>query len=92
MHIHADFKKIKKNKRTAILLSKMCRSKVFVTSQKLLKTLKIHYKIFISNLSKWEKQTLKISIFDGPLIINQTFLQIEYFIGKSHFAHIMHFY
>ena len=37
---------INNNKRPAISLSKMCRSKIFVGQQKLLRTPEIHYKIF----------------------------------------------
>ena len=38
-----------------------------------------------------KKTKLKISIFDSPLIVNQAFSKIEFIIGKSDFAHIMHF-
>ena len=31
-------------------------------------------------------------MFDGPLIVNQTFIQIEFDISKSNFAYIMHFH
>ena len=41
---------------------------------------------------KEKKQKLKNTIFDGPLIVNQTFSQTEYFIGESDFAHIMNFH
>ena len=37
----------------------------------------------ISNLDKAKSQKLTKCIFDGPLIINQTFSQTEYIIGKS---------
>ena len=45
-------------------------------------------KIVIWHLGKGKKQKLKNTIFDGPLIVNQTFSQTEYFIGKSDFAHM----
>ena len=48
--------------------------------------------IVIWNLGKGKKQKLKITIFDGPLIVNQTFSQTKYLIGKSDFAHIMNFH
>ena len=54
-----------------------------------------HYKIFDNGhlkIGQSEKQKLKNTIFDGPLIVNQTFSQTEYFIAKSDFAHIMHFH
>ena len=35
---------------------------------------------------------IKNNIFDGPLIVNQTFLQTEFDIGKSDFSHIMDFH
>ena len=38
-----------------------------------------------------KKAKIKNSIFDSPLIVNQTFSQTEFIIGKSYFAHIMHF-
>ena len=34
----------------------------------------------------------KTKIFDGPLIVNQTFSQTEFVTEKSDFPHIMHFY
>ena len=37
-----------------------------------------------------EKKKLKNDIFDSPFIVNQIFSQTE-IIGKSEFAHIMHF-
>ena len=37
----------------------------------------------ISNLDKAKSQKLTKCIFDGPLIINQTFSQTEYILGKS---------
>ena len=40
------FQKKKKNESATVSLSQMCCSKIFVTKQKLLRTLKIHYKIF----------------------------------------------
>ena len=46
----------------------------------------------IWNLEKRKKQKLNNSIFDGPLIVNQTFSQTEFIIGKSNFANIMHFH
>ena len=46
--------------------------------------------IAISHLGKWKKPELN-SIFDNPLTVNQAFSQIEFIIGKSEFAHIMHF-
>ena len=48
--------------------------------------------IAIWNLGKGEKQKLKNSILDDPLIVNQTFSQTESVIDKSDFAHIMHFH
>ena len=48
--------------------------------------------IVIWNLEKRKRQNLKNKIFDGPLIVNQTFSQTEFVIGKSDFAHIMHFH
>ena len=33
----------------------------------------------------------KNSILDCPFIVNQTFSQTEFVIGKSDFAHIMNF-
>ena len=48
--------------------------------------------IVIWNFDKGKRQKLKNSIFDGPLIVNQTFSQTEYIIGKSKFARIMHFH
>ena len=38
--------------------------------------------IVFRNLGKWKRQKVKNSIFDGPLIVNQPFLQTEYVIGK----------
>ena len=46
----------------------------------------------IWNLEKRKKQKLNNSIFDGPLIVNQTFSQTEFIIGKSNFANIMYFH
>ena len=43
-------------------------------------------------MDKRKRQRLNNSIFNGPLILNQTFSQTEYIIGKSDFARIMHFY
>ena len=48
--------------------------------------------IVIWNLSKGKKQKFKNTIFDGPLIVIQTFSQTEDFIGKSDVAHIMNFH
>ena len=31
-------------------------------------------------------------MLDSPLVINQTFTQTEFAIGKLDFAHIMHFH
>ena len=65
----------KKFKRVTVSFSKMCRSKMFVMKQKLLRTLEIHYKIFDNShlkLEKRKRQKLKNSIFDGLLIVNQT--------------------
>ena len=45
----------------------------------------------IWNLEKWKRQKLNNSIFVSPLIVNQTFSETEFIIGKSGFAHIMHF-
>ena len=36
-----------------------------------------------------KKVKIKNSIFDGPLIVIQTFSQIEFIIDKSDFAHII---
>ena len=38
------------------------------------------------------EKSLTNTIFDDPLIVNQDFLQNEYFIGKSDFAHIKNFH
>ena len=41
----------------------------------------------------WKKrQKLNNIIFDGPLIVNQTFSQTEFIIDKSGLAHIMNFH
>ena len=32
------------------------------------------------------------NIFDGRLVVNETFSQTEFIIGKSNFDHIMHFH
>ena len=50
------------------------------------------WKIVIWNLEKRKSQKLKSSIFDELLIVNQTFSQTEFIIGKLYFAHIMHFH
>ena len=34
----------------------------------------------------------KNSIFNGTIVLNQTFPQTEFIIGKSDIAHIMHFH
>ena len=39
-----------------------------------------------------KRQKVKNTIFDNPLIVNQPFLETEYVLGKSDFAHIMHFH
>ena len=40
-----------------------------------------------------KKTKFKNSMFDSPLISNQTFLQTEFIFGKLDFAHInMHFH
>ena len=65
-------------------------------------TLEIHYekrrffhKVFDNNQMKFGKikkaKIKKKNIFDSPLILNQTFSQTEFVIGKSGFVHIMHF-
>ena len=36
-----------------------------------------------------KKVKIKNSIFDGPLIVIQTFSQIEFIIDKSDFTHII---
>ena len=47
----------------------------------------------IWDLGKWKRQKFKNSMFDSPLISNQTFLQTEFIFGKLDFAHInMHFH
>ena len=38
-------------------------------------------------MERRKKQKLKNGIFDGPIIVNQTFSQIEFIISKSDFAH-----
>ena len=35
---------------------------------------------------------MAFSIFDGWLVVNETFSQTEFIIGKSDFAHIVHFH
>ena len=37
-------------------------------------------------------QKLENSLFNDPLIVNQTFSQTEYAIGKADFAYVMHFH
>ena len=67
----------------------MCRSKIFVTQWKLLRTLEICYKIFDNSHLKFGergKAKSKSSIFDGP------FSQAEHVIGKSDSAHIINFH
>ena len=56
------------------------------------KSIIIFLTIVFRNLGKGKRQKVKNSIFDGPLIVNQPFSQTEYVIGKSDFAHIMHFH
>ena len=54
----------------------------------------VFHKSFDKSHLKFEKmkKTMKLnSIFDSPLIVNQTFSQTEFIIDKSDFAHIMHF-
>ena len=46
----------KKFKRIPVSFLKMCRSKIFVTQQKLLRTLEIHYKIFHNSHLKFGKK------------------------------------
>ena len=56
-------------KRAVVSLSKMCRSKIFVTQQDFLRTLEIHYKIFDNSHLKFvkqEKTKIKKNMFDGP--------------------------
>ena len=43
-------------------------------------------------LEKGKRQKLKNSLFGDQLIVNQIFSQTEHVIGKSHFAHVMHFH
>ena len=62
------------------------------TTEELSKSIIRFLTIVIWNLEKGKKQKLKNSIFDGPLIVNQTFLQTEFVTDKSYFAHIMHFH
>ena len=47
--------------------------------------------IVICHLKKQKRQTLKNKIFDRPLILNQTFSQTKFIIGKSDSAHITQF-
>ena len=83
----------KRFKRAVVSLSNMFRSKMFMTQQNLLRTLEIRYKSFNNSHLKFEgkKEKLKNSIFKGPLIVNQTFSQTKFDIGKSDFAHVMHY-
>ena len=49
------------------------------------------HKIFDNShlkFEKWKRKKFKNSIFDSPLIVNQTFPQTEFIIGKSYLAHI----
>ena len=53
----------------------------------------ISIKIFDNSHLKFGKRKLakvKKNIFEGPLIVNETFSQIEFVICKSSFAHVMH--
>ena len=43
-------------------------------------------------MEKGKRQKLENSLFDDPLIVNQTLSQTEYVIDKSDFAHVMHFH
>ena len=43
--------------------------------------------IVIWNFEKWKKQKLKKSVFDSPLILNQTFSLTQFIVGKSDFPH-----
>ena len=66
----------KKIKRAAVSFSKMCRSKIFVTQQKLLRILKIHYKIFDNSLQKFglrEMAQSKKQHFRRPVNHKSTF-------------------
>ena len=66
-----------------------------IKNYELLRTLKIHYKIFDNSHLKFGKkrrQKSKNSIFDDSLITNQAFSQTENVTGKSDFAHTMHFH
>ena len=66
-----------------------------MTQQNYIRTIEIYYKIFDNShleFGKGKKAKIKNSIFDGPLIVNQTFSQTEFVIDKSYFAHIMHFH
>ena len=52
------------------------------------------YKIFDNShlkFGKMKKAKTKKSILSCPLIVNKTFSQTEFIIGKSDLAHIMHF-
>ena len=72
-----------------------------MTYQNFIRTLEIDHKrgwlfhkIFKNShlkYGKMKKQKLKNNIFDGPLILNQTFSQTEFIFGRSDFAQIMHF-
>ena len=42
--------------------------------------------IVVCNLEKRKKGKLRNSIFDGPLLVNLTFSQTEFIIGKSSFC------
>ena len=42
------------------------------------------------NLEKGKRLEFKNSIFDGSLIVKQTFSQTEFVISESDIAHIMH--
>ena len=83
--IFVQISKKKKIKRPSFLCQKRA-------DQELSKSIIRFLTILIWNLDKWKSQKLKNSIFDGPLIVNQTFSQIEHIFGKSDFAHTMYFH
>ena len=67
MNFRANFENFK---RAVVSLSKMCRSKMFVTEQNFTRILEIHYNIFDnSHLKFGKKGKVKSKIIsDGPLI------------------------
>ena len=68
----------KKFKRAAVSLSKMCRSKIFVTQQNFLRTLEIHYKIFDNShlkSGKMEKAKIKNQCVRCPVLTSAGFLK-----------------